>query len=198
MAERTEEKEINKKYNTFEELYKDYKDIIDTEFALRHRHRLCQLKESIENREKWMEAHIMQDDGRNNQYYYKKAELLEEVYEVVDKELNLPICNSTLDYEIKKVKNKIVDELFTGRMNEYRGKGEYEHAFRRAGMLADIIEYAMKGIAYSKEAYNSDNLVSLIDESNKKCNYHKDKVFKMVHDTIEKRDLMKIATALVD
>ena len=29
MAERTEEKEINKKYNTFEELYKDYKDIID-------------------------------------------------------------------------------------------------------------------------------------------------------------------------
>ncbi len=27
MAERTEEKEINKKYNTFEELYKDYKDI---------------------------------------------------------------------------------------------------------------------------------------------------------------------------
>lgn len=27
MAERTEEKEINKKYNTFDELYKDYKDI---------------------------------------------------------------------------------------------------------------------------------------------------------------------------
>ena len=27
MAERTEEKEINKKYNTFEELYKDYKYI---------------------------------------------------------------------------------------------------------------------------------------------------------------------------
>ena len=27
MAERTEEKEINKKYNTFEELYKYYKDI---------------------------------------------------------------------------------------------------------------------------------------------------------------------------
>lgn len=27
MAERTEEKEINKKYNTFEELYKNYKDI---------------------------------------------------------------------------------------------------------------------------------------------------------------------------
>ena len=53
-----------------------------------------------------MEAHIMQDDGRNNQYYYKKAELLEEVYEVVDKELNMPICNSTLDYEIRKVKNK--------------------------------------------------------------------------------------------
>ena len=76
MAERTEEKEVNKKYNTFEELYKDYKDIIDTEFALRHRHRLSQLKESIENHEKWMEAHIMQDDGRNNQYYYKKAELL--------------------------------------------------------------------------------------------------------------------------
>lgn len=145
-----------------------------------------------------MEAHIMQDDGRNNQYYYKKAELLEEVYEVVDKELNMTICNSTLDYEIRKVKNKIVDELFTGRMNEYRGKGEYKNAFRRAGMLADIIEYAMKSIAYSKEAYSNDNLVSLIDESNKKCNYHKDKVLKMVHDTIEKRDLMKIATALVD
>ena len=27
MAERTAEKEIKKKYNTFEELYKDYKDI---------------------------------------------------------------------------------------------------------------------------------------------------------------------------
>lgn len=27
MEERTEEKEINKKYNTFDELYKDYKDI---------------------------------------------------------------------------------------------------------------------------------------------------------------------------
>ena len=27
MAERTEEKEINKKYNNFDELYKDYKDI---------------------------------------------------------------------------------------------------------------------------------------------------------------------------
>ena len=27
MAERTEEKEINKKYNIFDELYKDYKDI---------------------------------------------------------------------------------------------------------------------------------------------------------------------------
>ena len=51
MAERTEEKEVNKKYNTFEELYKDYKDIIDTEFALRHKHRLCQLKESIESRD---------------------------------------------------------------------------------------------------------------------------------------------------
>ena len=50
-----------------------------------------------------MEAHIMQDDGRNNQYYYKKAELLEEVYEVVDKELNIPICKSTLDYEIRKL-----------------------------------------------------------------------------------------------
>ena len=57
-----------------------------------------------------MEAHIMQDDGRNNQYYYKKAELLEEVYEVVDKELNIPICKSTLDYEIRKVKNVIIIE----------------------------------------------------------------------------------------
>lgn len=28
MAERTEEKEVNKKYNTFEEFYKDYKDMI--------------------------------------------------------------------------------------------------------------------------------------------------------------------------
>ena len=62
-----------------------------------------------------MEAHIMQDDGRNNQYYYKKAELLEEVYEVGNK-----------------------------------------------------------------------------------CNYHRDKVLKMVHDTIEKRDLMKIAAALAE
>lgn len=96
---------MNKKYNTFEELYDDYKDIIDTEFALRHRYRLSQMKESIENNEKWMQDHIMQDDGRNNQYYYKKAELLEEVYEVVDKELNMPICNSMLDYEIKKVQN---------------------------------------------------------------------------------------------
>ena len=43
---------MSKKYNNFEELYKDYKDIIDTEFALRHRHRLSQLKESSENREK--------------------------------------------------------------------------------------------------------------------------------------------------
>ena len=83
-------------------------------------------------------------------------------------------------------------------MNEYRGKGEYERAFRKAGMLADIIEYAMKGIAYAKEVYNSDNLVSLIDDSSKKCNYHRDKVLKMVHDTIEKRDLMKIAAALAE
>ena len=28
---------MNKKYNTFEELYDDYKDIIDTEFALQKR-----------------------------------------------------------------------------------------------------------------------------------------------------------------
>ena len=27
---------MNKKYNTFEELYDDYKDIIDTEFALQN------------------------------------------------------------------------------------------------------------------------------------------------------------------
>lgn len=65
-------------------------------------------------------------------------------------------------------------------------------------MLANIIKYAMKGIVYSKEAYNNDNLVSLIDESNKKCNYHKDAVLKMVHDTITKRDLMKITAVLTE
>ena len=185
-----------KKYETFEDIYKDYKDIIDTEFAHRHIHRLTQIRDSIENREMWMKAHIMQSDGSKNQYFYKKAELLEEVYDIVDKELNLSIpYNSMIDEKIREVKNKIVDNLFTGRMSDYRSGQEWNKAMRRAGMLADIIEYAIKGFLYSKEIYNNDELIKTIDEGVEK-NCHKETILNMVKNTIDYRDSLKIMAQL--
>ena len=186
-----------KKYETFEGLYKDYKDIIDAEFAQRHIHRLTQLRDSIENREKWMEAHIMNSDGSKNQYFYAKAELLEEVYDIVDKELNLSIpYNSMIDHEIMKVKNKIADHLFTGKREEYRSGQEWNNAMRRASILADIIESAIKGFVYSKEIYNNDELIQTIDEGVTK-NYHKDAIMNMVRNTIDKRDALKMFASLM-
>lgn len=203
MAEGTEEerKAVNdnayKKYGTFEELYKDYKSLIDTEFAQRHIHRMKQLRDCIENREKWMKAHIMQDDARNDQYYYNKAELLEEVYDVVEKELDMPLpYDSFTDRKIKEVKNKIVDELFTGRLDEYRGREDYEKNAKRAGWLADVIEFAIKDFINGRDTYNNDGLVSLISECRKQP-IHKDKVLRMVHEAIERRDLGRILADMV-
>lgn len=204
MAEGTEEerKAVNdnayKKYGTFEELYKDYKNLIDTEFAQRHIHRMKQLRDCIENREKWMKAHIKQDSTRNNQYYYDKAELLEEVYDVVEKELGMTLpYDSFTDRKIKEVKNKIVDELFTGRLNEYRGREDYERNAKRAGWLADVIEFAIKDFINGRDTYNNDGLVSLISECRKQS-IHKDRVLKTVHDAIEQRDFARILACIAN
>lgn len=186
----------DKKYKTFRELYDDYKDIIDTEFAKRHKFRLTQLKESIENREKWMKAHIMMSDGNKNQYFYDKAELLEEVYDIVDKELNLSLpYDSFIDQEIEKTKNKIVDELFMADIDKYRGKNDYYSVMKKASKLADIIEYTIKSFVYDKKAYNSVNINDIIDNC-KKYNLHKENVLRMVHETIEKRDLIKMLSKI--
>lgn len=136
---------MDKKYNNFTELYQDYGDMIDSEFEKRHLFRLTQMKESLENREKWISSHISSyNPSSQNERYVWEIEVLDDVYQAVMKEIHLKINeDSIVDNEIKYLKNKVID-TFMGKETEYRGRPEYRRLMEKASQLADIFENAMK------------------------------------------------------
>lgn len=146
---------MNNKYNNFTELYQDYADMIDSEFEKRHLFRLTQMKESLENREKWVSSHISSyNTSSQNERYVWEIEVLDDVYQAVMKEIYLKINeDSIVDNEIKYLKNKVID-TFMGKETEYRGKPDYRRLMEKASQLADIFEDAMKAAYYDSKRAN--------------------------------------------
>lgn len=146
---------MNDKYNNFTELYQDYGDIIDAEFEKRHLFRLTQMKESLENREKWISSYISgYNPSSKNDKYIWEIEVLDDIYQAVTKEIYLKINEDSLvDEEIKYLKNKVID-TFMGKEMEYRGKPEYQRLSLKANQLADIFENAMKAAYYDSKRAN--------------------------------------------
>lgn len=146
---------MDNKYNNFTELYQDYKDIIDAEFEKRHLFRLTQMKESLENREKWVASYISgYNPSSKNDKYIWEIEVLDDIYQAVTKEIYLKINEDSLvDEEIKYLKNKVID-TFMGKEREYRGKPEYQRLRQKANQLSDIFENAMKAAYYDSKRAN--------------------------------------------
>lgn len=151
-------------YKDFSSLYKDYKEIIDAEFEKRHLFRLNELLTSIKNRQQYASRQI---SGLNfssqNQYLYDKIDLYDEVYQCVIKELTLRIptgdTESMIDSNIKKLKNDLVDIIFSGGdLERYRGTQFYNFVRIKASLLADLFEKSMKEAYYSSN-YHSFEMV---------------------------------------
>lgn len=146
---------MDNKYNNFTELYQDYSDIIDAEFEKRHLFRLAQMKESLENREKWLSSYISNyNSSATNDRYIWEIDVLDDIYQAVMKEIYLKISNDSLvDKEINDLKNKVID-TFMGKEMECRGKPDYQRLRQKASQLADIFEDAMRAAYYDSKRAN--------------------------------------------
>lgn len=176
-----------KDYDNFEELYNDYGTMIDIEFNKRLEKYLDYISKRFYEIEEETASHISGfHSAISNQICYDQLEVYEKAHQKVLNILNEGKSESDMSVndEIRKLKNKIVDNLYVNSKELFANKDRL-HILKQAGILADTIEHAVKSAYYQSKKYSLKNIDSEIDKSIEKSlhdhikrlrhtNYHKD------------------------
>lgn len=156
------------KYNNFADLYKDYKELIDSEYALRNEQLLDYLLDNVKKEEIKTSSHISGFNSHlDNQYWREEVNRWKEIRKKVETLIHsYPRHRLDCDHitEItQKFKNRIIDTIYTIEAERHRPSERLKY-YKRASVIADIFENAINAAYLKSGCYTIENIDKVYTE----------------------------------